>query len=692
MLGLGTTTGLLTAGTFNAYVANEFADTVSVVAITGRDGGTETVIATIDVGIRPIGTVATPDGQKVYVGNSDSNSVSVIDTGSNTVIKTITGVTRPMGEFAVHPDGSRVYIGSGSNHIFEIDTATDTVVGSFPQGFHGPPVGLAITQEGQFLYATSSWSPTSGVSKIRLSDKAIVAGQSGSPIQSNGPIGLTLYNSDTLLLVAMCGFSFDFNKDTCNGAGPVPLVELNTSDLSVSRVLNDSAFGALNSIAVTEDETRAYVVDSAHGDVIHVIDLASFTRVDGVQMSSHPRAITKARFGPGKEFLYVPDSDHGWLAKIDGNPTIDGNDNPDYNTVVGTTDVGTYPRSVAIANTHRPEAFITSVDDTVSPLRAEMEIFDDEGHDLSGAVNLYAIKNPFPDGLSEIRLEILRTRCSRSDEILFFFGDMASGTLIDTIPPAANHCTCEPPFETHIYTDPAILDLHDAADGVLNQFHVHRDQSSFGVSAGTTISWMRVVLTGPDQPSRTYCAFDFDGGNCTETNLCTAQFDHLNTIHSDVFIEDAPTLLLSEAYSDSTLPRSLDLSGLDAGVFTLELTTTDGTASVRTQQDNINYDGVCFAFLFTPPTPEAGAEVLTSDIEQLVTAGTLNSGEGNSLTSRLDAAVKQLDRGNGGAAINQIQAFINQVNALIMSKRVTPEEGQLLIGAASVMIGQISNS
>ena len=118
---------LVFPGTSTAYVTNEFSNNVSAVAISGR-GGSEAVIGDpIEVGTRPIGIVATPDGKKVYVGNSDSNSVSVIDTASNTVIKTIPGIIRPMGEMVVSPDGSRVYVGSDSNHIFEIDTSTDTL-------------------------------------------------------------------------------------------------------------------------------------------------------------------------------------------------------------------------------------------------------------------------------------------------------------------------------------------------------------------------------------------------------------------------------------------------------------------------------------------------------------------------------------------------------------------------------------
>ena len=54
-------------------------------------------------------------------------------------------------------------------------------------------------------------------------------------------------------------------------------------------------------------------------------------------------------------------------------------------------------------------------------------------------------------------------------------------------------------------------------------------------------------------------------------------------------------------------------------------------------------------------------------IETLVAAGTLNPGQGRALTSTLTAALGQLELGNDVVAINQLMAFINEVNALIDS-------------------------
>ncbi len=125
-----------------AYVVNFFrgTDTVSVI-----NTATNSLLATLKVGWRPVDAAVTPDGSSVYVTNAGSDSVSVINTASNTVVATI-----PVGnEFPVHfrwsffdrwrrsdpvhlaisPDGTRAYVtNAGSDNVSVINTATNTVV------------------------------------------------------------------------------------------------------------------------------------------------------------------------------------------------------------------------------------------------------------------------------------------------------------------------------------------------------------------------------------------------------------------------------------------------------------------------------------------------------------------------------------------------------------------------------------
>src|SRR5689334_15387915 len=68
-----------------------------------------TVSENIPVGTNPSRAVITPDGAEVYVSNTDSNTVSVINTATNTVTHTIAVGSQP-DALAVAPDGSKVYV------------------------------------------------------------------------------------------------------------------------------------------------------------------------------------------------------------------------------------------------------------------------------------------------------------------------------------------------------------------------------------------------------------------------------------------------------------------------------------------------------------------------------------------------------------------------------------------------------
>jgi len=109
----------------NAYITNqnEGSDSVSVI-----DTTTNTVIATIPVGLFPTGVAVTPDASRVYITNQDSDSVSVIDTGKNTVIAVIPVGIQPIG-VAVTPDGGRAYVANlRIDNMSVTDTAKNVVI------------------------------------------------------------------------------------------------------------------------------------------------------------------------------------------------------------------------------------------------------------------------------------------------------------------------------------------------------------------------------------------------------------------------------------------------------------------------------------------------------------------------------------------------------------------------------------
>lgn len=115
------------------------------------------------------------------------------------------------------------------------------------------------------------------------------------------------------------------------------------------------------------------------------------------------------------------------------------------------------------------------------------------------------------------------------------------------------------------------------------------------------------------------------------------------------------------------------------GTYSVTVTVTDDEGAAGVGQGTVIVQSV-----------QQRTQVLAATIANLVTAGVLSPGNGNALSAKLQAAIGQLDRGNTSAATNQLNAFINQVNALMRAGRLPASSGQDLIDAAQRIITAIS--
>jgi YVTN family beta-propeller protein len=140
------------------YVPNSDSNNVGVI-----DVENESLLTTIPVGVKPWCAVVIPDGKKVYVTNRDDNSVSVIDTETNSVVKTISlgEKEKPPGKpwegpwgLAANPSSTKVYVvNSLLDSVAVIDTASDTVIKSI--SVNEKPHWAAVTPDGKKVYVTS---------------------------------------------------------------------------------------------------------------------------------------------------------------------------------------------------------------------------------------------------------------------------------------------------------------------------------------------------------------------------------------------------------------------------------------------------------------------------------------------------------------------------------------------------------
>ncbi|HKV10489.1 MAG TPA: hypothetical protein VJ725_20275, partial [Thermoanaerobaculia bacterium] len=81
--------------------------------------------------------------------------------------------------------------------------------------------------------------------------------------------------------------------------------------------------------------------------------------------------------------------------------------------------------------------------------------------------------------------------------------------------------------------------------------------------------------------------------------------------------------------------------------------------------------------------------LLVADIDALKASGVLSNGQANSLKAKLQAALRQAERGNDNAAENQLGAFLNEVRDLASQGVLTAEQAGALIANATLAVEQL---
>jgi hypothetical protein len=109
------------------------------------------------------------------------------------------------------------------------------------------------------------------------------------------------------------------------------------------------------------------------------------------------------------------------------------------------------------------------------------------------------------------------------------------------------------------------------------------------------------------------------------------------------------------------------------GTYPLTLTGTDARASIGgTRTANLS---------LTILTPAQAIPAVIDTLEDLETAGVLNHGQANSFIVKLNHAIDSLNsKPNQPTACNQLQAFVNEVNAYVQSGKLTQAQADTLLG------------
>lgn len=146
------------------------------------------VLETLDLGQDPLGIAVTPDGSRVFVGNSGDATVTVIDTEIYQPVATLPITGNPSG-LLVSPDGEVLLVLSQSSDRLErFSTSTYQQLGSLVLA--AGPMALATPPDGKRAYASHGGSST--VSEIGgIATLTITRGGDGFGTVTSAPTGIS---------------------------------------------------------------------------------------------------------------------------------------------------------------------------------------------------------------------------------------------------------------------------------------------------------------------------------------------------------------------------------------------------------------------------------------------------------------------------------------------------------------------
>jgi YVTN family beta-propeller protein len=275
------------AGQF-AYATNQTTNRVQVVSLASN-----TVVATIPVGSKPLGLDLTPDGTKLYVANSGGIDISVVDVATRVELRRIpipagSSFDRP-GYIAIGANGKAVVTtasGFGWGRLLSLTLANDAIsldTGVDPNGLeyggvvrasadrtHVTMISVGLSNGNVAILTTASGLWVQNDLNVNLDHVAVNGNGSKSLIDSR------VVNGSGTLLGTVPGVAF--YGVALNAAGTVgyrvqtgSIDVLNTATFSVASTLSlpDGIASANGHVALTPDGTKLVVITDGGLSVVH---------------------------------------------------------------------------------------------------------------------------------------------------------------------------------------------------------------------------------------------------------------------------------------------------------------------------------------------------------------------------------------------------------------------------------------
>jgi len=280
----GTVSVTESAGPAVAYVTLGDTNQLAIVDVAAR------TVSRVGVGANPASVAVSPDHRRVYVGNSGSATVSVLDATTNAVVASIPVLTGP-GSLAVTPDGGRLYVVTDP-FVTAIDTAASAVIATIPLG---PSLRtIAVDPSGApRAYVTSATGLYSNVYVIDTAKNVEVL----PPWQPTGgdpnPVGIAISPSGGTAYLA-----------TDSYGSLLFVVNLATGE--VSSLTNLGNGGGNSGVALSPDGGKLFILNANNPPEVGVLQTSPLTILANVQVGgASPDVPTGIALGQGGAVGYV---------------------------------------------------------------------------------------------------------------------------------------------------------------------------------------------------------------------------------------------------------------------------------------------------------------------------------------------------------------------------------------------------
>ncbi|MFL6362307.1 MAG: beta-propeller fold lactonase family protein [Nitrososphaeraceae archaeon] len=267
---------------------NEAADADKVSII---DTSTDKVIDTVSVGKKPLAITYNPNNNHVYVANTFSDTVSVIDTlRNNNIISNIAVGHFPGNSssgIAYNSNNDNIHVANiGSDSVSEIDGSTNAVTSTIKQLFN--PAGIAYDPVNGYVYVANKESNTVSVIDTLGNNKVIATIPVGT-----SPSAIIFDSDNGHVYVANTGS--DNSRDT-----------ISVIDTSINRVIATiPVSNGPNGITLDSSSGKIYVSNTFSNN-ISVIDDSKNKVITTIPVGINPYGIV---YNPSNHHIYV--ANHG---------------------------------------------------------------------------------------------------------------------------------------------------------------------------------------------------------------------------------------------------------------------------------------------------------------------------------------------------------------------------------------------